>query len=102
MMSEVLFTGEFKKLNESELEEILKSYKKINVSKNADLVTLLISMNVASSKREARELITSNAISINGNKVNDLEYVISDNDFMFDKYVIIKKGKKNYYVGVLE
>ena len=102
MMSEVLFTGEFKKLNESELEEILKSYKKINVSKNIDLISLLISMNVASSKREARELITSNAISINGNKVNDLEYVISDNDFMFDKYVIIKKGKKNYYVGVLE
>ena len=102
MMSEVLFTGEFKKLNESELEEILKGYKKINVSKNIDLVTLLISMNVASSKREARELISSNAISINGNKVNDLEYVISDNDFMFDKYVIIKKGKKNYYVGVLE
>ena len=102
MMSEVLFTGEFKKLNESELEEILKGYKKINVSKNIDLISLLISMNVASSKREARELITSNAISINGNKVNDLEYVISDNDFMFDKYVIIKKGKKNYYVGVLE
>ena len=102
MMSEVLFTGEFKKLNESELEEILKGYKKINVSKNIDLISLLISMNVASSKREARELITSNAISINGNKVNDLEYVISDNDFMFDEYVIIKKGKKNYYVGVLE
>ena len=102
MMSEVLFTGEFKKLNESELEEILKGYKKINVSKNIDLISLLISMNVASSKREARELISSNAISINGNKVNDLEYVISDNDFMFDKYVIIKKGKKNYYVGVLE
>ena len=102
MMSEVLFTGEFKKLNESELEEILKGYKKINVSKNIDLISLLISMNVASSKREARELISSNAISINGNKVNDLEYVISDNDFMFDKYVIIKKGKKNYYVGFLE
>ncbi len=102
MMSEVLFTGEFKKLNESELEEILKGYKKINVSKNIDLISLLISMNVASSKREARELITSNAISINGNKLNDLEYVISDNDFMFDEYVIIKKGKKNYYVGVLE
>ena len=102
MMSEVLFTGEFKKLNESELEEILKGYKKINVSKNIDLISLLISMNVASSKREARELISSNAISINGNKVNDLEYVISDNDFMFDEYVIIKKGKKNYYVGVLE
>ena len=102
MMSEVLFTGEFKKLNESELEEILKEYKKIKVSKNTDLVTLLVLMNVVSSKREARELITSNAISINGNKVNDLEYVISDNDFMFDEYVIIKKGKKNYYVGVLE
>ena len=51
------------------------------------------------SKREAREFVSGNAIKINGEKVNDLEYMIKDKDFIDNKYIIIKRGKKNYYVG---
>lgn len=101
LMSEVLFTGEFKKLDKEEIEELFKGYKKVNVKKNILLVDLLIEMGIASSKREAREFISSNAISINGVKVNDLEYVVEDKDFLFN-YIIIRRGKKNYYVGTLE
>ena len=100
-MSEVLFTGEFKKLDKEEIEELFKGYKKINVKKDILLVDLLIEMGIASSKREAREFISSNAISINGIKVSDLEYVVEDKDFLFN-YIIIRRGKKNYYVGTLE
>ena len=57
-------------------------------------------MNIASSKREAREYVSGNAISINGNKVNDLEYVISDKDYLDGRYIIIRRGKKNYYIGI--
>ena len=101
LMSEVLFTGEFKKLDKEEIEELFKGYKKVNVKKDILLVDLLIEMGIASSKREAREFISSNAISINGVKVNDLEYVVEDKDFLFN-YIIIRRGKKNYYVGILE
>ena len=101
LMSEVLFTGEFKKLDKEEIEELFKGYKKVNVRKGILLVDLLIEMGIASSKREAREFISSNAISINGIKVNDLEYVVDDKDFLFN-YIIIRRGKKNYYVGTLE
>ena len=101
LMSEVLFTGEFKKLDKEEIEELFKGYKKVNVKKDILLVDLLIEMGIASSKREAREFISSNAISINGVKVNDLEYVVEDKDFLFN-YIIIRRGKKNYYVGTLE
>lgn len=102
MMSEVLFTGEFKKLTKEEIEEVFKGYKKINVGNNQNIVDLLINMGIASSKREAREFITSNAISINGEKVNDLEYVINDNDFMYGEYIIVRRGKKNYYIGIID
>ena len=102
MMSEVLFTGEFKKLTKEEIEEVFKGYKKINVRSNQNIVDLLINMGIASSKREAREFITSNAISINGEKVNDLEYVINDNDFMYGEYIILRRGKKNYYIGIID
>ena len=56
-------------------------------------------MKAASSKREAREFITGNAIKINGEKINDLDYQITDKDFIDNTYIIIKRGKKNYYVG---
>ena len=61
---------------------------------------LLINIGAASSKREAREFVLGNAISVNGEKVNNLEYIISDKDFLDDKYLIIRRGKKNYYIGM--
>ena len=40
-----------------------------------------------------------NAIKINGEKINDLDYQITDECFIDNTYIIIKRGKKNYYVG---
>ena len=102
MMSEALFTGEFTKLSKDEIEQVFNGYNKIEVDKNVNIVDLLINMGIANSKRESREYVTGNAISINGNKVNDLEYVISDKDFLDNTYIIIKRGKKNYYIGVMK
>ena len=101
LMSEALFTGKFTDLDNKEIEELFSSYEKKKVT-NENIVDLLISIGASSSKREAREFITGNAISINGEKVNDLDYVISDKDFLHDTYIIIKKGKKNYFIGVKE
>lgn len=100
-MSESLFTGEFNSLNLKEIEELFASYKKIPVTSNQNLVDLLLNMNIASSKREAKEFIQGNAISINGKKVTDIEYIISEKDFLFNTYIIVKRGKKNYYIGKL-
>lgn len=101
LMSEALFTGRFTDLDKKEIEELFASYDKKNVQ-NENILDLLINIGASSSKREAREFISSNAISINGEKVNDLDYVISDKDFLHDTYIIIKKGKKNYFIGVKE
>ena len=102
MMSEALFTGEFSNFTETEIEEIFKGYKKCVVNSDVNILDLLINMNAASSKREAREFVTSNAISVNGKKINDVLYNISDIDFLHGKYIIVKRGKKNYYIGEME
>lgn len=99
MMSEALFTGKFTNLNGKEIEELFKGYNKVDIEINTNIVDLLINIGAASSKREAREFILGNAISINGEKVNDLEYIISNKDFIDDMYIIIRRGKKNYYIG---
>ena len=101
-MSEALFTGEFNNFNGNEIEEIFKGYKKCTVSSNINIVDLLINMNIASSKREAREFVSSNAISINGEKISDLLYNISEDDFLHGRYIIVRRGKKNYYLGEKE
>ena len=98
-MSEALFTGKVASLNKKEIEELFKEYEKKNVSIGINILDLLIDMGAASSKREAREFITSNAISINGEKITDLEYIISDKDFIDGTYIIVRRGKKNYYIG---
>ena len=100
MMSEALFTGKFTDLNKSEIEELFKEYDKISVSNGTNILDLLINLKAASSKREAREFVLGNAVSINGEKINDIEYMINDKDFLDDTYIIVKRGKKNYYIGM--
>ncbi len=100
MMSEALFTGKFSELDKSEIEELFKDYEKEKVAVGTNILDLLINIKAASSKREAREFVTGNAISINGDKVTDLEYIINDKDFIDGTYIIIRRGKKNYYIGM--
>ncbi|MBR7042517.1 MAG: tyrosine--tRNA ligase [Bacilli bacterium] len=102
MMSEALFTGKFTGLSKKEIEELFKDYEKKEVTVGTNILDLLINIGAASSKREAREFVSGNAISINGEKVTDLEYTIKEKDFLDDTYIIIRRGKKNYYIGVIK
>ena len=99
LMSEALFTGKFNALNRKEIEELFKDYDKKVVNTGTNILDLLIDMGAASSKREAREFVSGNAVSINGEKITDLEYTISAKDFLDDTYIILRRGKKNYYIG---
>ncbi len=98
-LTESLFNNKFDDLELSDIEDIFKNEKIREVQTNKNIVDLLIDMGVSSSKREAREFINGNAISINGNKINDLDLIIDDNYFLHNTYIIIKRGKKNYYMG---
>ena len=56
---------------------------------------------MASSKREAREFIKNNAISINGEVVNDESKVITKDMALEGKIIIFRRGKKKYYIGMI-
>ena len=70
--------------------------KKIEIGES--LVDLLIRLGASQSKREAREFITNGAITINGEKYTDVLTTINDDMFIYN-YLIIKRGKKNYYIA---
>lgn len=96
-MSEALFSESYSTLSEENLNELFANFK-IQVEEIKPLEDLLIQIKAASSKREAREFIKNNAISVNGNKWNDPLRVARKEDLLFNKYLIVKRGKKNYYL----
>lgn len=96
-MSQVLFSGDIKTLNKKQLEEVFGDLT-VEVEGEKILEDLLIEIKAASSKREAREFIKNNSISINGEKINDAVKVISKDNALYGEYTLVKRGKKNYYL----
>ena len=68
----------------------------LNGYKNISIVDAIVLTGIAPSKGQARTLITQGGISLNDEKVTDISYVLSDDDFK-DGYAILKKGKKVFY-----
>ena len=69
---------------------------------NIGLIDLLIEVGAAPSKRQARQDIESGAVSVNGQKQTSIETVITIEQRLYKKYVVLKRGKKNYYLARFE
>ena len=97
-ISESLFSGNIKGLSAKELEAAFKGIELFEASE-ANLVDFLVEFGICSSKREAREFIQNGSISINGEKITDLDFQVTKNDSIEQKYVVIRRGKKKYFIG---
>lgn len=95
-ISEALFAGDIKSLTASEIEMGFNDLKQVDITEGATLVDTIISAGLASSKRESREFIKNGAISINGDKCQDLEKQLTKADAIEGKYVVVRRGKKLY------
>ncbi len=98
-MSQLLFSGNIQKLSVKDLKIGLKDVPHFDITEEMNLVEFLVTHKIASSKREAREWITAGSISVNGEKITDLEFVVSKQDALEQTLTIIRRGKKKYYVG---
>lgn len=97
-ITNALFKGDIKSLNDDEIKDAITGIEQIEVEADLNLVDAITTANIASSKREAREWISAGSIQINGEKVTDLEFVVSKDKTIVDNNVIVKRGKRNYYV----
>lgn len=98
-MSQLLFSGNIQKLSVKDLKIGLKDVPHFDITEEMNLVEFLVTHKIASSKREAREWITAGSISVNGEKITDLEFVVSKQDALEKTLTIVRRGKKKYYVG---
>lgn len=95
-----LFSGNIKELNAQEIEQGFEKMPTVEISsKPENIVDMLISTKIEPSKRQAREDISNGAISINGDKVTDLEAIVDPTSHFDGKFVVIRKGKKKYFLA---
>ena len=99
-ISESLFTDKINDLSAEDIINNLKDVPNFSLVGEVNIIDMLVDNGICSSKREARELVSGNAISINNVKITDLEYVVSSDSAIDGRALLIKKGKKNYFLGI--
>lgn len=98
-ISRALFSGDIKKLPADQIGKIFSKVDHIDIKEAENIVDFLVNSKICSSKREAREFISSGSIYVNGDKVESLEYNIDREKALDNKYVVVRKGKKKYFLG---
>ena len=95
---EALFSGKVGDLTVDEIEMGFEGIPTLELTEDMNLIDALVTVKAASSKREAREFIQNGAVLVNGNQEKSLEFVVSKENAIGNKYTIIRRGKKNYYL----
>lgn len=93
-----LFSGNIKNLSSKEIMQAFKGLEAYEIAEAKNIIDLLVESKICSSKREAREFVQNGSIYINGEKTNDLETIIDKNVAIDNKYIIIRRGKKKYFM----
>ena len=85
------------------MEGVIKSqYEKSKIKAGIDVVTFLAESNIFSSKGEARKMIQGGGLSINRNKVDSDKMKIDESLLLHKKYILVQKGKKHYYLVIVD
>lgn len=94
-----LFSGDLKALSVEEMKVAFAGVPSVELPKeDKNIVDVIVDGGISSSKRQAREDVTNGAISINGEKITDLEYMVDAKDRLEDAFAIIRRGKKKYHM----
>jgi tyrosyl-tRNA synthetase len=93
-------TAESLSINDLEsLEGIVKSsFGREKIQAGIDLLTFLTETNIFSSKGEAKKMVLNNGVSINRHKVSDMAMKIDTSILLHNRFILVQKGKKNYYL----
>ena len=103
--TEKLFSNQdapIESMSEADLESIegviTMEYPADKVNAGVDIVSFLAETSIFPSKGEARKTLQGGGISINRKKIDDLQLAIDATFLLHDKYILVQKGKRNYYL----
>lgn len=96
-ITQSLFSGALNALTENDFAQLAQDgMPVIELARDADLQQALVTAELVPSRGQARTMIASNAVTINGEKQANPEYVFADSDRLFDRYTLLRRGKKHY------
>jgi tyrosyl-tRNA synthetase len=105
--SEILFSNDtadiLKQLNEEQLLQVMEGvpyveYPMVELSAGVDLVSFLAATNVFTSKGEAKKMLLGGGVSINKEKMEGADVMVTAALLLNEKYLLVQKGKKQYYL----
>ncbi|CNI24421.1 tyrosyl-tRNA synthetase [Yersinia massiliensis] len=92
-----LFSGDLNDMTEADFAQLAQDgMPTIELARDADLQQALVNAELVPSRGQARTMISSNAVALNGEKQADPEYVFTDADRLFGRYTLLRRGKKHY------
>ena len=99
-ITEQLFAGNIKSLSVKELKQGLRGVPnyQVKTDDNLNIVEVLVTAGIVNSKRQAREDVQNGAIYVNGERIQDLNYTLTDADKLENELTVIRRGKKKYFV----
>ncbi len=96
-ITQSLFSGELAEMTEQDFAQLAQDgMPVIELEKGADLQQALVTAELVPSRGQARTMISSNAVTINGEKQSNPEYAFADGDRLFGRYTLLRRGKKHY------
>jgi tyrosyl-tRNA synthetase len=95
-ISQALFSGDVRSLSAVEIEQGFKDVPAFTSQNEENLVDLLVAAKISPSKRQAREDIANGAVTVNGEKISDTAYSLTETDRIEGQFTIIRRGKKKY------
>lgn len=102
-ISQIFFSGDIKQLTPDEIEQVFGKMPSVKVSAaKANIVDWLVQTGIEPSKRQAREDVTNGAITINGDKVRDVDFILDPMAAFEGRCVVVRKGKKHYTLAHVE
>lgn len=108
--SQILFSNDtadvLKQLNEQQLLEMLEGVTTVQLARQdaleKDIVSVLSESGIFSSKGEAKKMIANGGVFLNKEKVQQPDMILKADLLLQDKYFLVQKGKKNYYLLQLQ
>jgi tyrosyl-tRNA synthetase len=99
-ISEALFSGDISRLTEADLQQLeLDGLPCTALESGASgIVEVLVSTELARSNKMAREFIGNNAVNVNGQMINDVEFALAPAGALHGKYFILRRGKKMFHL----
>ncbi|WP_271396684.1 tyrosine--tRNA ligase [Salinicoccus roseus] len=98
-ITEALFSGDIKSLSVDQIRDAFKDVPSASYpDDDMNLVKVLVETGISPSRRQAREDIKNGAIYINGERQQDIDYEIHEDDKLDGAFTVVRRGKKKYHM----